>query len=453
MEDLLITADWLVPVSSPPIEKGGVRVRDGRIAAVGPAVDVAVGACGARCLDLGRAALLPGLVNVHGHLELTALRGYLEGPDFFAWIRKLTDAKYERLDGEELLASARWGVAEATRAGGTTIGEVCDLGVSVRALTEGGLRAVAYQEVFGPDPARATSSLAGLEAKLEAHGEAAGPRVRLGVSPHAPYTVSSKLLRLVADLAIERGLPTTIHAGESAAEGDFVRRGEGPFADFLRRRGIEVEGTGSSTIGLLDKLGVLRCRPLLVHCVDCDGDDLEKIASAGATIAHCPKSNAKLGHGIAPWREMRDRGIGIGVGSDGVICNNAMDLFEELRCAALLDRARGVPAGAVPAPGARELLRAVTIDGACVLGFGEETGTIDAGKAADLCAVDLSGPHIGPVHDIETAVVWSASAADVSMTMVGGDVLWLDGRWTRWDLDGLRADVGRVPGVLRDRDS
>jgi 5-methylthioadenosine/S-adenosylhomocysteine deaminase len=143
---------------------------------------------------------------------------------------------------------------------------------------------------------------------------------------------------------------------------------------------------------------------------------------------------------------MRGRGIGVGIGSDGVICNNTMDLFEELRVAALFDRARIGSDEA--ASSASELLRSLTIDGARVLGLENETGSIETGKSADLCAVDLSGSHIEPVHDIETAIIWSASATDIAMTMVEGEVLWQNDQLTRWDVDELRAAVREVPGVL-----
>jgi 5-methylthioadenosine/S-adenosylhomocysteine deaminase len=433
---------------------GAVLVRGGRIAALGPTGSLGLDASGVRHIELADAALLPGLVNVHAHLELTALRGFLEELDFFRWIRKLTDTKYERLEERELLASARWGVVEATRAGITTLGEVCDAGVSYQAIVEGGLRAVVYQEVFGPDPAQAEGALENLDARIRAYLGAGAPRIRIGVSPHAPYTVSDRLLCLVTELALERGLAVTIHAAESAAEEELVRAGTGPFADFLSGRGIPVEARGCSTVEHLDDLGVLRCRPLLVHCVRCSAEDLRRMAAAGCAIAHCPKSNLKLGHGAAPWREMRRHGVRVGLGTDGVVSNNSCDLFEEARCAALVDRGRlaglsgssGKSSDAPPT--AREILQLLTLDGAAALGLEGEIGSIEAGKAADLCAVDLSGPHVQPLHDVETALVWSASARDVVFTMVEGEVLWADGKLARCDEAALAVEVRRIAAKL-----
>jgi 5-methylthioadenosine/S-adenosylhomocysteine deaminase len=384
---------------------------------------------------------LPGLVNVHAHLELTALRGAIEDRDFFRWIRRLTRTKYELLSADDLLASARWGTLEATRAGITTVGEVCDLGVSRQALLESGLRAVLFQEVFGPDPSAVESALMELRRKLDAHRSALGPRLVLGVSPHAPYTVSAPLFRGVTDLAMEGGYPICVHAAESSAEKDFVQTGTGPFADHLQARGIAWQPPGGSTVEYLESLGVLDARPLLVHCVTVGPGDVERMRVHGVRVAHCPKSNAKLGHGAAPLRALRAAGIPVGLGTDGVVSNNALDLFEEARACVLLDRALSRGCGPDALPAAADVLKMLTLGGAEALGLDREIGSLDVGKRADLTAVDLSGPHVEPVHDVETALVWSASARDVTFTMVGGEVLWIEGRLTRLDTEALRSGL------------
>ena len=421
-ENLLITADWVLPVSSTPLRDGAVDVRAGRIHAVGPTAELP-GSEDARRLDLGSAALLPGLVNTHAHLELTALRGFLEEQDFFTWIRRLTETKYEILDEEDLLCSARLGVVEAISAGITTIADIADAGVSLAALIEGGARAVLYQEVFGPEPSRAEECLAGLRDKLESHRAAAADRVTIGISPHAPYTVSARLFKLLAEFARTEGYPVSAHAAESAAEGSLVRNAAGPFADYLRSRGIEVEPLGVSTIGYFEEIGLLATAPLLAHCIDCDADDLRRIAASGAGIAHCPKSNAKLAHGAAPLGAMLAEGIRVGLGSDGVICNNTCDLLEEARFAALLQRAGSEE----DYPSAGDFLRLMTLGGAEALGLADDIGSIETGKLADLCAVGLEAPHLQPVLDVEATVLYSASARDVVLTVVEGEVLY-DGK-------------------------
>ncbi|HLU47794.1 MAG TPA: amidohydrolase family protein, partial [Planctomycetota bacterium] len=372
-------------------------------------------------------------VDVHTHLELTVLRGSLEETDFFRWIRRLTRTKYEILDRDDLLVSALAGCLEATRAGVTTVGEVCDLGVAREALELAGLRAVLFQEVFGPDPAKAQESLAGLRESLALHREALrSNRITLGVSPHAPYTVSAPLFQAVTRLALEERLPMTTHAAESRAERDFVRDGTGPFARFLESRGIDREPPGCSTIAWLDELGCLEAKPLLVHAIQCDAEDLRRIVESGSAVAHCPKSNAKLGHGIAPFGELRSAGATVGLGSDSVASNNSLDLLEEARFAALIARGRCASNGCSdPLPTPRDILRLATLDGARALGLDAEIGSLEVGKRADLIAVDLAAPNVAPVHDPEAAVAWSACAANVVFTAVEGEILFERDRYFR----------------------
>ncbi len=464
-ESRVFTADWVLPIAAPPFRDGAVRVVDGRIAAVGSRDDVlAAGeACDER-VELRGAALLPGLVNTHAHLELTALRGALEERDFFAWIRRLTRTKYERMSEDDILASARQGVLEATRAGITTIADIADIGVSVQALVEAGLRAVVYQEVFGPDPAQADDSLRQLDDKLAAlrlSADTAAGRVGVVVAPPAPDTVSARRFGLGAAYALEGASPVSIHAAESDAERSFVRDGRGAFAEFLRGRGIEWTPPRGSTIEYLEALGALESRPLLAHCVDVSEGDLARVAAAGGSIAHCPKANAKLGHGIAPLAAMLQRGVRTGLGTDSVASNNTCDLIDEARFAALAARVRGgrpsapaddaasrveSPAGPTEPteptePTASDALRLATLGGAEALGLDDEIGSLEIGKRADLTAIDLSGPWAQPVHDVETAIVFSASGRDVALTVVDGEILYRDGEYLRLDPAGIRTEL------------
>jgi 5-methylthioadenosine/S-adenosylhomocysteine deaminase len=249
-------------------------------------------------------------------------------------------------------------------------------------------------------------------------------------------------------MALEQGCALSVHAAESAAEADLLRHGTGPFAAHLRERGIPWRPPGCSAVRYLDGLGVLRTRPLLAHAVTCTAADLELLARAGASIAHCPKSNAKLGHGVAPLDEMLAAGVTVGLGSDGVVSNNTVDLFEEARTALLLGRGRrggGAPGGLDL--DAREALRWMTAGGAEALAQ-EGIGSIAEGNHADLTAISLSAPHLQPVHDIEAAVVWSASARDVILTMVGGEVLFQDGRVGPFDEAALLREIRALPRRL-----
>ncbi len=230
-------ADWLVPVDAPPIRDGALLVdRRGRIAAIGRDSDVPAPP-GGRAVDLGAAALLPGLVNTHAHPELTMLRGHLEDLPFQAWIRTLMRRK-RALPDLDYDAAARAACAEAIAAGITTLAATEDSGAALGALVEAGLRGVVYREVFGPDPALADDAIADLARRVAAMRERETDLVRVGVSPHAPYTVSDPLYRAVAAFARADALPIALHIAESRAEGDLVRNGTGPFAEGLRRRGI-----------------------------------------------------------------------------------------------------------------------------------------------------------------------------------------------------------------------
>lgn len=408
-----------MPVSGDPIEDGVVVVRDGRIEEVAEWSSLRTMPLAA-VRDLGDAALMPGLVNAHSHLELTVMRGLLEMPDFREWIGRLTDIRLTRMGEEDLLDSARIGALEAARAGVTCCGDTSDSGLPVGALDEAGLRGVVFQEVFGPAPEQVGESMRALGEKLARLENRASDRVRVGVSPHAPYTVSAELFTRVADLAVDRGLAVAIHTAESAAEELFMRNGAGPFAERLAARGIAWHAPQRSTISYLDQLGVLAAQPLLIHAVNATPDDLDAVARTGSRIAHCPKSNAKFAHGVAPLAGMLARGIAVGVGTDSVASNNVCDVLDEARIALLVSRATERVATAVTA---RSALGLATIGGARALGLEAEIGTLEAGKRADLCAVSLAGVHAAPVYDVEAALVFSSSARDVLLTVVDGEIV------------------------------
>jgi cytosine/adenosine deaminase-related metal-dependent hydrolase len=444
----LYRAAWVAPVSAPPLADGAVLVDGaGRIAAVGPrgAVEPPPGC---RIEELGEAILLPGLVNVHAHPELSLFRGLLEDLPFREWIVRLAGAKRDALGDEELLLAARWTAEEAVRAGMTTVAATESSGAAVRALGERGLRGIVYQEVFGPDPAVSDASLRGLVEAVERLRRGESDLVRVGVSPHAPYTVCDALYRAAAEWAVAEGLPLATHAAESAVERALVTRGEGEFAPGLRARGIATDPRGTSTIELLDRLGVLRARPLLIHCVDLSPQDVERIAASGSSVAHCPVANARLAHGVAPLEALVGAGVPVGLGTDSVASNNRLDLLEEARFASLLRRALGGGPGALPPA---ELLRLCTLDGARALGLEERIGTLEPGRDADLCAVSLAGVHVRPVHDPLAALFHAARGSDVVLTAVRGRVLFRAGDPPP-DADlaeAVEAAAGRLRSSLR----
>src|SRR4029079_9696635 len=229
-------ARWVVPISSPPIADGAVVVDGAQITYVGESDGAPAGTDG----DLGDVLLMPGLVNAHTHLELTAMRGFLEDLDFRRWILRLTNARRAVLDRDALLASARYGLEEGVRAGVTSYADTSESGVVIQAMREAGVRGVMYQEVVGSDPSQCAESIAGLREKFAGLRYLETPLVRLGISPHAPYTVSDDLFRATTQLAREQQLPMAIHIAESEIEHQLVTNGSGGFAEGLRRRGIAV---------------------------------------------------------------------------------------------------------------------------------------------------------------------------------------------------------------------
>ena len=433
-------AQWVLPISTPAIPHGTVAVAHGRIAYVGPRA----GAPPGEDVELGASVLMPGLVNAHTHLELTVMRGFLEDLDFAAWIRRLVTARREVLSRDMLLDSARLGLEEGLLAGITTYADTCDSGVVFDAMLERGVRGIMYQEVFGPAPAVCDDAVAELKTKVAALRERQTPLVRVGVSPHAPYTVSDRLFAATARYAIQAGLPMAVHIAESEAEQRLVIEGRGDFADTLIERGIRVEERARSPIQLLRGLRVLDAQPLLIHCVHADATDVHAIAASGCSVAHCPASNAKLGHGVAPLTDFLEAGIRVGLGSDSVASNNRMSILGEAWLAALQQRARIRRPGAVTAARA---IRLATIGGARALGIDAEVGSLEVGKAADLAAFALDADR-GPLHDVESAVLFSLHDRPASLVVVAGTVLVRDG--TLLDRDpGLPKRVQRAADALQ----
>jgi cytosine/adenosine deaminase-related metal-dependent hydrolase len=440
-------ARWVVPVTAEPIGDGAVGVEGARIAFVGARAEAAERFPSADTEDLGEAAITPGFVNCHSHLELTAMRGFLEPEegDFFAWLRKVTVSRGERMSAEDIYASAAWGAVEAARAGVTSLGDASDAGASVmRALGDVGLRGTVFSEAFGPDSGLAREQFDKARAKVDSLRGGETSLVTLGLSPHSPYAVSPPLLEMLARFASEERLPLMIHAAESESEQLLMLEGRGPFAEAYARRGFAFDSPGVSTVQHLDRTGVLDTRPLLAHCVRVGDEDIELLKERGASVAHCPKSNAKLGHGRAPLASMLGAGVNVGLGSDSVASNNTCDMLEESRFALLGSRAAGETLGGGRMVEARDALRLMTLGGARALKLDAAAGALAEGLEADLAAVRLDAPHQTPAYDPEAALVFSSSGRDVLLTVVAGREVFRDGRVTTVDEGELRARVRDV---------
>ena len=413
-------ARWIVPVSAPPIANGTLIEDRGRITYVGPRLDATPDD-----RDLGDVVLLPGLVNVHAHLDLSVMRGFLEDLPFGRWIRTLTRARRAVLQPEDLLDAARLSLAEGLRAGVTAVAETSESGVALRAMAEMGVRGISYHEVFGPDPARCEEAMRGLREKVASLRDVASSRARLGVSPHAPYSVCDALFTAAARFAVEEGLPMAIHIAESEDEMRYVARADGDFAASQRDRGFPLVPRGRTPVAMLERTGALAARPLLIHCVRVDERDIAAIARHDCAVAHCPAANAKLGHGIAPVCEMLAAGIRVGLGSDSVASNNRMDILQEARLATMFQRAR---LGSPDCLTATEALEMATLGGARALGLEDEIGSLAVGKSADFAALPLDEPNATPTTDPVTAAVFALAGGPASLVVVEGRIMVSDGR-------------------------
>jgi len=402
---IVVEADWICPVTSVPIRDGAVAIENGRISAIGHSNEVH----GTHRIRHRGCAIIPGFVNAHAHLELTILRGMFESLSLADWIRRMVHIKYQRMNEDDYKLSARLGATEMLRAGITTVAEVMDIGTGWDAMKEFGLRGIAYQEVFGPADSAAEDAMSGLQRKLERYRLDESETRRAGVSPHAPYTVSKLLFEQARDLARRESLRITTHAAESHDETLFVCDGVGPFAEAHAKRGIAVTARGCSPLAYLESLGLLGPDMLIAHAVEADERDLERLQKSGTCVAHCPKSNAKLGNAMARTGDMRKRGITVGLGTDSYASNDSIDMFEEMRAA----RANGLTAV--------EVFQMATIDGARTLGFETQLGSLEAGKLADCVVVEL-----GTVPDPIEGIVASASAAHVRAVYLGGREVSLD---------------------------
>ncbi|HJP86207.1 MAG TPA: amidohydrolase family protein [Gemmatimonadaceae bacterium] len=433
-------ARWVLPITQPPIENGTVAEQDGRITYVGRRADAPAG----DDHELGEAILLPGLVNTHTHLELTAMRGFLEDLDFADWIDKLRQSRNDIFDPIKFLDSAKLGIIEGLEAGVTTYADTCSSGVVLDAMKQLGVRGIMYQETFGPNPVDCDTVIRALNELLDALQPQQTELATLGVSPHAPYTVSDALYAAAAKLAMKRKLPLAMHIAESAEEEAIVVRGEGPFGDRWRKRGFEVKKRARSPVALLEKQDVLQPGALLIHCVRVNDEDITTIARRGCSVAHCPASNAKFGHGVAPLLPMIAAGIPVGIGSDSVASNNRMDILDEARLAVLIHRGATRKHDAF---GAHQALALATLGGARALGLDDKIGSLEVGKDADLAAFRVDIARTTPPGDPYSVAIFALPGRSAELVTVRGKVLVERGKVHAAD-PALAKRVGKVGAAL-----
>jgi cytosine/adenosine deaminase-related metal-dependent hydrolase len=407
---LLVRAGTILTVNDRfDVVSGDVAIRDGRIESVG-SVDPT--AKFDRVIDVGGGYVLPGLIQTHIHLCQTLFRGLADDLPLLEWLRQRVWPMEAAHDAASLRAAAQLAVLELITSGTTTVltmETVHDTAAVFEAVAESGLRATigkAMMDAAPEAPARlreaTRTALDDSLALARQWDGAAGGRVRAALAPRFAVSCSEELLRSVADLSAERGLLVHTHASESHDELAVVR-----------------QRTGLGNVEFLARVNLASPRLCAAHCVWVDDREMEILADQRVKALHCPSSNLKLGSGIAPVVEMRKRGIKVSLGTDGAACNNRLDMFEEMRLAALLQAVRKGP-GALPA---RDALWMATRGGAEALGLEAEIGSIEPGKRADLIVVDRDRPHLVPGSDPCSTIVYAGRGSDVRTTIVDGEIL------------------------------
>ncbi len=404
------------------IEGGSVLVRDGRIEKVGH-----FHARAATRIDAGGALAMPGFIHAHVHLCQTLFRGAGEDMALLPWLKKVVWPMEAAHDRASLTASARLACAEMIRGGTTSflsMETVRGTDATLEAVAACGLPGVVghcLMDETGGYPPLAVSIDDGLaECDVLADSLRGSATLRLAVAPRFALSCSADNLRAAADFARSRGHLLHTHASEQVSEIEWIR-----------------ERTGMGNVRYLHECGLSGPDVCLAHCVQVDERERALLAASGTRVLHCPGANLKLGSGLAPVPELLADGVTVALGADGAACNNRLDIFAEMRLAGLIQKVRRGPE-ALPA---REIVRMATQAGAEAIGWGAETGVLEAGRRADIVLIDMDDLSILPGDDPAAAVVYAAHPGAVALTMAAGRILYENGEFTTLDIDRVRHDA------------
>jgi 5-methylthioadenosine/S-adenosylhomocysteine deaminase len=421
---LLINARWVVPVepAGVALERHAVAVRDGVIEAVLPIADAARHYADYARVDLPGHALIPGLVNAHTHAAMTLLRGIADDLPLMRWLQEhVWPAESKHVSPQFVKDGTLIACAEMLRGGVTCMNDMYFYPeAALEAALESGMRAalglivVEFPSAYAADPDQYLAKGLALRDEWREH-----PRLSFCLAPHAPYTVSDASFRKVAQLANELDLPVHVHVHETVQEIDrsLAEHGERPLARLAR-------------------LGLLGPGLIAVHAVHLEPAEIALLARHGSSVVHCPSSNLKLASGLAPVAALATAGVNVGLGTDGAASNNRLDLFQEMRGAALLAKAVAQDAAAMPAHAA---LRAATLGGAAALGLEGRIGSIVPGKSADLAAVEFDSLELQPAFDVVSHLVYVSGREHVTDVWVAGERVLEARRLARLELADLQA--------------
>ncbi|HAS54973.1 MAG: hypothetical protein A2X56_00605 [Nitrospirae bacterium GWC2_57_13] len=408
---MILTAPILLTMrrGAPPVTDGAIVVLHDRIINAGPAEKILRQYRGHRVRSFENAVLMPGLVNVHTHLELPALLKEIRSSTLPGWVLNLIEAK-KRLQPVDYRTATAENIKTLLRTGTTALGEICTHGASPALLKQSGLRAVIYHEIISMDPR--------LPGPVPPAGLARGRWVktallRPGISPHAPHTVSGPVLRQITAAARKKGLPLAMHVAESLDEVRLLQGKASGFSRLYEAAGWDPNWAPSapSPIAYLALVGILGPRLLAVHAVHADARDRMLLKKALVPVAHCPRSNNETGVGTMPLKLFLDAGITVGLGTDSLASSPSLSLWDEMRSALALHRNTGVTS--------HHLLLLASTGGAKALGMGSDIGSIEAGKKADIIAIRLP---VKNTNDIYSDLLRETESG--IMTMVNGKILY-----------------------------
>ena len=420
---LLINARWVVPVepAGAVLERHAVAVRDGRIEAVLPIAQAEQRFDGYARVELPGHVLIPGLVNAHTHAAMTLMRGLADDLPLMRWLQEhVWPAEAKHVSAQFVRDGTLLACAEMLRGGVTCMNDMYFFPeAALEAALQAGMRAslgvivLEFPSAYATDPDHYLAQGLALRDRWREH-----PLLSFCLAPHAPYTVSDASFRKVAQFAAELELPVHVHVHETRDE---VER--------------SVAEHGLRPLARLAGLGLVGPNLISVHSVHLTPEEIALLARHGASVAHCPTSNLKLASGFAPVAALLAAGVNVALGTDGAASNNRLDMFEEMRLAALLAKAAAGDAQAMPAHAA---LRAATLAGAVALGAQARIGSIVAGKAADLVAVALDDLALQPMYDVVSHLVYACGREHVSDVWVAGERVLRDRALTRLDLADLQ---------------
>lgn len=388
----------------PSIGNGAIAISKGTILAVGTEDTIKKIFSSHRVTRLRNIVLLPGLVNLHTHLELPPLLNTIRAKSFSDWIINLIEAKKD-LSKEDYLRSARENIDTLIHSGTTTVGEICTHGKSPALLRQSGIRSTVFHEIISMKPSLEPARLSSLIARPSSP-------MRAGLSPHSPYTVSESALRVIHQFGRKNDVRLSMHIAESKDEINLLQRYESGLERLYRfaQWDLDQAPRGNSSFDYLERIGFLSPRLLAVHAVHVTKKDIELIRKSKISVAHCPRSNKETGVGTMPLKKFLDAGITVGLGTDSLASSPSLNMWDEMRYAYHIHRRSGISA--------EDIFRLATIGGAKALGLDKEIGTLWRGKKADIIAVPLPGKDTGDIYSDLLRETKSCI-----MTMVNGKIL------------------------------